>query len=78
MFFAESHLCGKKNTPPPERTIVDILAEEEEALDGRIQNIKSLLPTLEQEMKNLAVKLDAVQKARFALNEVYRDESGET
>lgn len=62
---------SKKNTPPPELTILDRLAEEEESLVIRQQSIRDLLPTLQRELDGIEVKLEAVQKARFALAEVY-------
>lgn len=63
----------KKNTPPPEPSILDRLAEEEEALSIRQQNIRDLLPTLQRELDGIEVKLEAVQKVRFALAEVYQE-----
>ena len=63
----------KKNTPPPELTILDRLAEEEESLVIRQQNIKDMLPVLQRELEGIDVKLEAVQKARFALAEVYQE-----
>lgn len=63
----------KKNTPPPEPSILDKLTEEEEALSVRQQNIRDLLPTLQRELDGINVKLEAVQKARFALAEVYQE-----
>lgn len=69
---------SKKNTPPPELSILDKLAEEEEALSIRQQNIRDLLPTLQRELDGIKVKLEAVQKARFALAEVYQGAEHET
>lgn len=66
-------MSQKKNTPPPELTILDRLAEEEEALVIRQQNIKDMLPVLQRELEGIGVKLEAVQKARFALAEVYQE-----
>ena len=68
----------KKNTPPPELSILDRLAEEEEALVIRQQNIKDMLPVLQRELEGIGVKLEAVQKARFALAEVYQEVEHET
>lgn len=65
----------KKNTPPPEPSILDRLAEEEESLVIRQQNIRDMLPVLQRELEGIDVKLAAVQKARFALAEVYQDEA---
>ena len=73
MSFAESQESRKKNTPPPEFTILDRLAEEEESLLIRQQNIKDMLPVLQRELEGIDVKLAAVQKARFALAEVYQE-----
>lgn len=61
----------RKNTPPPEPSILDQLAEEEASLLGRMLSIQDLIPTLQKELASISVKLDAVQKARFALAEVY-------
>ena len=63
----------KKNTPPPEPSILDRLAEEEESLVIRQQNIRDMLPVLQRELEGIEVKLEAVQKARFALAEVYQE-----
>ena len=68
----------KKNTPPPEPSILDALAEEEAALFTRQQNIRDLLPVLQRELEGIEVKLEAVQKARFALAEVYQEVEHET
>ena len=63
----------KKNTPPPEPSILDRLAEEEGSLVIRQQNIRGMLPVLQRELEGIDVKLEAVQKARFALAEVYQE-----
>lgn len=68
----------KKKTPPPELSILDRLAEEEEALVIRQQSIKDMLPVLQRELEGIDVKLEAVQKARFALAEVYQEVEHET
>ena len=78
MFFGGILPSEKKNTPQPELSILDRLAEEEEALVIRQQNIRNLLPTLQRELEGLDVKLEAVQKARFALAEVYQEVEHET
>lgn len=69
---------SKKNTPPPELSILDKLAEEEASLLGRMLSIQDLIPTLQKELASISVKLEAVQKARFALAEVYQEVEHET
>lgn len=66
-----TRVSKKNNTPPPELSILDKLAEEEASLLGRMLNIQDLIPTLQKELASISVKLEAVQKARFALAEVY-------
>ena len=78
MSFDGSLPSEKKNTPPPGLTILDRLAEEEESLVIRQQNIKDMLPVLQRELEGIDVKLEAVQKARFALAEVYQEVEHET
>lgn len=73
MFFDGKHPSKKKNTPPPELTILDRLAEEAESLVIRQQNIRDMLPVLQRELDGIKVKLEAVQKARFVLAEVYQE-----
>lgn len=68
----------KKNTPPPEPSILDQLAEEEASLLSRMLSIQDLIPTLQKELASISAKLEAVQKARFALAEVYQEVEHET
>lgn len=41
-------------------------------------SIQDLIPTLQKELASISVKLEAVQKARFALAEVYLEVERET